>query len=178
MCADVTGMSGAGITLISGDIRRGSLATTNDVSELIEELQYTLGEGPCIDAYHDNRPVFEPDLVAPAVPRWLAFSGPAIDAGVRAIFGFPLQAGTSRLGALDLYCDQAGSLTDEQYDDALILADLTAETSADGCIWREDDKLQNLDCDEMKKTATAKSIHQRTNITTAILLYHLWVIMG
>ena len=29
---------------------RGSLNSTDDVSELIEELQYTLGEGPCADA--------------------------------------------------------------------------------------------------------------------------------
>ena len=41
--------------LMSGDIPRGSLCTTDEVSHLIEELQYTLGEGPCVDAYRRTR---------------------------------------------------------------------------------------------------------------------------
>jgi hypothetical protein len=47
---DLTGVSGAGVMLMSGDVARGSMCTTNDVSNAIEELQYTLGEGPCVDA--------------------------------------------------------------------------------------------------------------------------------
>jgi hypothetical protein len=119
-------MAGAGIMLMSGDVPRGSLCTTNAVSALIEELQYTLGEGPCVDAYSHDRPVFEPDLSAPATTRWLAFTGPALEAGARAVFGFPLQVGSIRLGALNLYSDRPGSLTDEQHADALILADVAA----------------------------------------------------
>jgi GAF domain-containing protein len=126
VCAEVTGMSGAGIMLMSGDVPRGSLCTTNTVSALIEQLQYALGEGPCVDAYHQDRPVLEPDLAEPTSPRWLAFTGPAIEAGVRAIFGFPLQVGAVRLGALNLYCDQPGRLTDEQHADALLMADVAA----------------------------------------------------
>jgi hypothetical protein len=34
-----------GVMLMSGDIPSGSLCTSDEVSELIEELQYTLGEG-------------------------------------------------------------------------------------------------------------------------------------
>jgi GAF domain-containing protein len=127
VCAEVTGMSGAGIMLMSGDVPRGSVCTTNKVSALIEQLQYGLGEGPCVDAYHQDRPVLEPDLVDPSTPRWVAFSGPAIEAGVRAVFGFPLQAGAVRLGALNLYCDRPGPLTDEQHADALVMADVAAQ---------------------------------------------------
>ena len=60
--------------LMSGDVPRGSLCSTNDVSQLIEDLQYTLGEGPCLDAYQQNRVVTEPDLADPATRRWFAFS--------------------------------------------------------------------------------------------------------
>jgi len=127
LCAEVTGVTGAGIMLMSGDVHRGSVCTTNDVSALVERLQYALGEGPCVDAYHRDQPVLEPDLVAPATPRWPAFAGPAVAAGVRAIFGFPLHVGAVRLGALNLYCDRPGQLTDEQYADALIMADIAAE---------------------------------------------------
>lgn len=125
--AEVTGTTGAGIMLMSGDVPRGSLCTTNDVSARVEELQFELGEGPCVDAYNLDRPVLEPDLAHPAVPRWLAFTGPAVDAGVRAIFGFPLQVGAVRLGALNLYCDRPGRLTDEQHAEALVMADVVAQ---------------------------------------------------
>jgi hypothetical protein len=126
VCAAVTAVSGAGIMLMSGDGPRGSLCTTNQVSARIEELQYTLGEGPCLDAYHQDRPVLEPDLADPATPRWFGFAGPAVEAGVRAVFGFPLQVGSVRLGALNLYCDRPGPLSDEQYADALVMADVAA----------------------------------------------------
>jgi GAF domain-containing protein len=127
VCAEVTGMTGAGIMLMSGDVPRGSVCTTNNVSALIEQLQYGLGEGPCVDAYHHDRPVLEPDLAAPSTPRWVAFTGPALEAGVRAVFGFPLHVGAVRLGALNLYCDRPGRLTDEQHADALVMADVAAQ---------------------------------------------------
>ena len=125
-CAEVTGMSGAGLMLMSGDIPTGTLCTTNEVSALIEQLQFTLGQGPCVDAYQHDRPVLEPDLADPAKTRWVAFTIPALAAGVRAIFGFPLQVGAVRLGALNLYRDRAGPLSDEQHADALVMADVCA----------------------------------------------------
>ncbi|MGI8758853.1 MAG: hypothetical protein ACR2K0_06060, partial [Acidimicrobiales bacterium] len=36
VCAEVTGMSGAGIMLVSGDVPQGSVCTTNEVSALVE----------------------------------------------------------------------------------------------------------------------------------------------
>jgi hypothetical protein len=128
VAAETTGMSGAGIMLMSGDVPGGSLCTSDSVSALIEDLQFALGEGPCVDAYHQDHAVLEPDLMRPAAVRWVAFSGPAVDAGVRAVFGFPLQVGAIRLGALDLYRDLAGPLTDDQHSDALVMADVAAQT--------------------------------------------------
>lgn len=126
-CAQVTDMSGAGIMLMSDDLSHKLLCTTNAVSASVDQLQYDLMEGPCVDAYRLDRPVLEPDLARPATPRWLAFTGPALAAGVRAIFGFPLQVGSVRLGALDLYRDRPGPLSPEQHADALVLADVAAQ---------------------------------------------------
>ncbi len=126
VCPEIVGANGAGVMLMSGDIPRGSLCTTDGVSHLIEELQYALGEGPCIDAYHQDTVVAEPDLAAPATRRWFAFSPPAIEAGVRAVFGLPLRVGTVRLGALNLYRDSAGPLSRDQHADALVMADVAA----------------------------------------------------
>jgi hypothetical protein len=118
-------MSGAGIMLIAGEVQ-GSLGSSNAVSALIEELQYTHEEGPCIDAYDQDEPVFEPDLADPVTNRWFAFTPAAVKAGARAVFGFPLQVGRIRIGALNLYRDQPGPLTEEQNADSLVLAGVAA----------------------------------------------------
>jgi len=126
LCAEATGMSGAAIMMMSRERAQVSIGTTNSVSELIEELQYTLGEGPCVDAYEQRVPVLEPDLAEPATARWTAFSAPAVNAGVRAVFGFPLSVGDLSLGALNLYRDRPGALTASQHADALLLAGVAA----------------------------------------------------
>ena len=124
--AEIVGMSGAGIMLMSDDVPQGSVCTTDAVSALIEDLQYELGEGPCVDAFRQNRVVAEPDLADPATPRWFGFTPPAVEAGARAVFGFPLRVGTVRLGALNLYRDLPGPLGDDQHADALVMADVAA----------------------------------------------------
>jgi GAF domain len=127
VCAEVTSMSGAGIMLMFEDAPQGTVCTTNDVSSQLEQLQYTLGEGPCVDAYREDRPVLEPNLANPDTKRWLAFSEAAVKIGAQAVFGFPLQVGAVRLGALNLYRDQPGALDEEQYDNALASAAIVAQ---------------------------------------------------
>jgi hypothetical protein len=90
----------------------------------LHELERTLGEGPCVDAYNRGEPTVEPDLVNPAAVRWPAFSAGALRTEAKAAFGFPLQIGTARVGALNLYASRPGALTADQYRDALVLADV------------------------------------------------------
>lgn len=127
ICAGAVAVDGAGIMLMAGDEARGSLCATDDVAGRIEDLQYTFGEGPCLDAYHHEQPVSEADLADPVTPRWPAFTPEALAAGVRAVFGFPLRVGAVRLGALDLYRSRPGPLSDDQYADALVAADVATE---------------------------------------------------
>jgi len=125
-CEDVLLASGAGVMLMLAGGAQWSLCTTDAASSLIEELEYSSGEGPCRDAYRQARAVAEPDLANPVVPRWPGFSPPALEAGVRGVFAFPLLAGTVCLGALDVYMDRPGPLSDDQHADGLVLAGLVA----------------------------------------------------
>jgi hypothetical protein len=127
-CVEVLAVDGAGIMLMSDGEHRGTLGVSNSVMTLVEDLQFTLGEGPCIDAYASDHPILEPDLRDPATNRWPAFSGPAVLAGVRAVFGFPLRTGTANLGALDLYLDHPGDLRADQLSDAVVLAGVISTT--------------------------------------------------
>jgi len=125
---ELTEVSGAGIMLMTGGEPQATLCATNSLSELIEELQFTYGEGPCVDAHQQRVPIVEPDLVAPETSRWAAFSREAVVGGVRAVFGFPIHVGPVHFGALNLYRETAGPLTETQHADAVIVADSSART--------------------------------------------------
>ena len=123
-CTSVLDVTGAGIMIMVDGEHRGTLGSSDATMGVVEELQFTLGEGPCLDSHHLGQPVFEPDLANPVTPRWPSFTPPAIAAGVQAIFGFPLQIGAIRLGALDIYLDRPSDLSEVQLADALVMADV------------------------------------------------------
>jgi GAF domain-containing protein len=119
-------MTGAGVMLLAGGRPQASVCTTDEVSSLIEEAQYTLGEGPCVDAHRLGEVVSEPDLVTAGASRWVSFSSRAVGAGARAVFGYPVRIGAGQLGALNLYRDRPGPLDDDEHANALVMADVAA----------------------------------------------------
>jgi len=123
VCVDVLPITGAGLSLITDSGHVGTVAASSPVTARVDELQFTLGEGPCVDAFQLGGPVLEPDLNAATAAHWPGFAPAALAAGVRAAFAFPLQVGAFRLGSLNLFRDSKGSLTAEEIADALLLAD-------------------------------------------------------
>lgn len=99
------------------------LAATDGRARQLEELQFALGEGPCVEASSSGRPVLQPDLATAGSAQWPRFGAAALDAGVHAIFAFPLRVGATRVGVLDLYRDTPGPLSAADLADALAFAD-------------------------------------------------------
>src|SRR4051794_17327159 len=129
LCVQMLGISGAGIAMVTAEGHRGVVCATDDVAAKIEELQLTLGEGPCIDAATALAPVLVPDLEDAsdlAVERWTAFIPGATETGVRAVFAFPLRVGAISVGVIDLYRDQPGQLDASKLTAALMAADAAA----------------------------------------------------
>jgi len=122
-CARALPVSGVGLALMTEGGPAGTVAATDGPALELEELQYTLGEGPCVDASRSGRPVLQPDLAATAPHRWPAFAGGALAAGVAAVFAFPLRVGAIRVGVLDLYRATPGPLSAEHLREALSYAD-------------------------------------------------------
>jgi hypothetical protein len=119
--AEVVHVAGAGV-MVEGADHRAPLCSSDPVAARILDLCFTLGEGPGFDAHHGGVPVSEPDLAIPSRTRWPSFTPPALSAGAAAIFAFPLQVGSVRLGALTLHQGRRGSLSDDQHADALAMA--------------------------------------------------------
>jgi hypothetical protein len=134
VCVAATGAlsaSGAGVSVMTADGTRGISAASDPTSERVEDLQFVLGEGPCIDAFTTRRPVLIADLADGAATRWPVYTPAAHDDGLRAVFAFPLQIGAARLGVLDVYRDHAGPLTGDELACALTFADVTLEALLD-----------------------------------------------
>jgi hypothetical protein len=122
-CTQALPVTGVGLALMSDAGHAGTVAVSDAPAATMEELQFTLGEGPCVDCSVTGRPVLQPDLAGTGPGRWPGFSAGALECGIRAIFALPLRVGAIRLGVLDLYRDQAGELTAEQLTEALAFAD-------------------------------------------------------
>jgi len=122
-CAVAVPVNGVGLALMTPTRHGGTITATDGAAALLEDLQQALGEGPCVDASRDERPVLQPDLAATGTSRWPGFTARALEAGVAAVFAFPLQVGAIRLGVLDLYRATTGSLDRLQLAEALAFAE-------------------------------------------------------
>jgi hypothetical protein len=95
----IDGCSGAGISFLEDDEIVTPVWTEPRVLE-VDTMQYTTGQGPCLDAISQGTSVYASDLLTD--PRWPAFGPMAAEAGMRSLLSFCL-AGDVTLGALNLY---------------------------------------------------------------------------
>jgi hypothetical protein len=124
----VLAASGAGITLMAGDTR-SRLCASDERTATLEELQFTLGEGPSVDGCLSDRPVGVSDLgSAEAQSRWPAFSGPAAAAGITAVAAFALRVGGARLGVLSIYHERPDADESGGYADGLAVASVITQS--------------------------------------------------
>jgi diguanylate cyclase (GGDEF)-like protein len=121
---EVMPISAAGVSLISPGVEPRYIAASNSGALRFEQLQSDLGEGPCLTCYHDRSPVSVPDLRDE--DRFPRFTPRALDAGLAAVFSFPLHHDDHRLGALDLYRETPGPLSAQAMVVAQTLADVAA----------------------------------------------------
>lgn len=121
---DILPISGAGVTLIACGEPPCCLATSGESALRFEQLQSELNEGPCLVAYRTGEAVAVPDLKADR--RFTTFAARACEAGLGAVFTFPLRHRDARLGALDLYQDHPGPLDSASMTSAETLADVAA----------------------------------------------------
>ncbi len=121
LCVDMLAVTGAGIAVVRDGQHRGAVAVFDRISGAVDDLQFTLGEGPSIAADRSAGPVLEPDLVL-AVAQWPAFAPAALERGVRAAFAFPLRMGGIHVGVLSLYRDTPGEISGADLRDAIVLS--------------------------------------------------------
>jgi hypothetical protein len=121
VCADVLGLTGVAVSVSvsgGGDV----VWRTDGVSARLDDLQFTLGQGPGVDVAASGQLVLEADLGAVPAQRWPAFTPAALELGVRAVFAAPLQVGVIRLGVVLAHRDAPGMMSSAALADLLVFA--------------------------------------------------------
>lgn len=124
LCLRVLPVDGASVVVRSGRDHREMVYATDGIITRLDDLQFVLGEGPCLDAYRCRMPVLEPRLAgASAADRWPGFAREATRAGAEAVFAFPLQVRAVPFGVLEFYRKSEGGLNETDLATALLLVD-------------------------------------------------------
>lgn len=124
-CASVPGFDAVGISTVAHDGTIVTRAATGDVVRILDEIQYSLREGPCVDTLHETD-----QLEVPRVQhdqRWPRYVPSAVEVGLRSQMALRLyldDQGT--LGTMNFYSTDA----EEIHPDASAIADLFAAHAA------------------------------------------------
>jgi GAF domain-containing protein len=125
-CVDLLEIDGASISLMYDGTTRGTFGSSGEMSRKLDELQFTYGEGPCLDAVRDGVPMLVADFNDAAEERWPAFSSALLKSGVCAVFSLPIAVAHDHVGALDLFRRESGPMSPESLAGGLLAADLAS----------------------------------------------------
>jgi GAF domain-containing protein len=123
--ASVPGARFAGTTLLSTGGNVTTLAATHPVAGLIDEIQYTTSEGPCLSAAWNQHTILIDDMTTE--DRWPRFCARTLNrTPIRSILSFRLFDDGNTLGALNFYAESAGVFDEDSVELGLIFAAHTA----------------------------------------------------
>ena len=114
----------AAISLIFAGANSGTLGSSGAAALKYDELQFTFGEGPCLDSVSTRAPVLVADLAQPSNGRWPAYGPAMLDYRIRGIFAIPVVLAGEYVGALDLFRNQPGELAHDDLAGAVVAAEL------------------------------------------------------
>lgn len=122
-CVELFEAEAAGVMLAGGGGVLQLLASSSERMRLIQLFELQRDEGPCPDSYRSGEPVGAPDLEE-AGERWPAFAPEALRMGFRAVHALPMRVRSNTIGALNLFRNGAGTLSEADLRAARALADV------------------------------------------------------
>jgi hypothetical protein len=106
-------------------------AASDQVARDVDGLETSLGEGPCLDAIDEDEPDEHicPDLSTGC--KWPTLADRILEGTeVRGMAGFRIRQEGHKVGALNVFSDQADALTGHSLDQAMMLAAFASVTLA------------------------------------------------
>jgi ANTAR domain/GAF domain len=118
------GIDAAAISLVFAGVASGTLGSSDAAARAYDELQFTFGEGPCLDSVALRAPVLIADLANGNDVRWPGYGPAMLDHKIRGIFAIPVVLAGEYVGALDLFRAQPGELPGDYLAGAVVAAEL------------------------------------------------------
>jgi hypothetical protein len=123
-CVVLLDVDAVAISLVFDGANTGTLGTSGLLATECDELQFTLGEGPCLESVTLRAPVLVSDLTDPKDRRWPLYGPAMLGMSIRSVHAVPIVVAGEYVGALDLFRAQPGELTAEHLRGAIMAAEL------------------------------------------------------
>ncbi len=123
-CVVVLDVDAAAISLVFDGASSGTLGASGAHARAYDELQFTLGEGPCLESVARRIPILAVDLADPEEARWPAYRPAMLAHQIRGVFAMPVIVAGEYVGALDLFRARPGQLLGDDLSGAVAAAEL------------------------------------------------------
>ncbi|MCK0173833.1 MULTISPECIES: GAF and ANTAR domain-containing protein [Mycobacteriaceae] len=130
-CVLLFDVDAAAISIVFDGASRGTLGSSDEPARRFDEVQFVVGEGPCLETVTARVPVSIADLADPAETRWPAYGRAMLAYDIRGIHALPVVVAGEYVGALDLFTYLPGTLSSSQLTGAVAAAELAAMSLLD-----------------------------------------------
>ncbi|BBX43897.1 GAF and ANTAR domain-containing protein [Mycobacterium simiae] len=123
-CVVLLDVDAAAISLVFDGASSATLGSSGASARMYDELQFTLGEGPCLDSVTGRIPVLVVDLADPEEMRWPAYGPAMLSHRIRGVTAIPIVVAGEFVGAFDLFRARPGPLLDDDLAAAAAAAEI------------------------------------------------------
>jgi len=125
-CVMLFDIDAAAISLVFDGANSGTLGSSGAPARMYDELQFTLGEGPCLDSITLRTPILVADLADTIDARWPIYGPAMLSHQIRGVFAMPVLVAGEHVGALDFFRAQPGDLAGDHLAGAIGAAELAS----------------------------------------------------
>jgi hypothetical protein len=129
-------VDGVAISTLGDPFGAETVSASDPTAARFDEIQLDLGEGPIWQAARDRAPVLEPRLPSSSAADWPTASVALQEAGVGAVFAFPMRVATLTVGTVGLYGVHPLDLTASDVGRAASLTRVAAGAVLQGALRR------------------------------------------
>jgi GAF domain-containing protein len=128
----IPGATDVSVTLVDGAAAT-TAAHSGALAMVLDERQYEIGYGPCLDAARDGQERHIADMGLET--RWPAFAVAAVAAGARSSMSIPLPLRDRVIGSLNIYGTEPAAFGEDSAEQARIFASYAAVALANAQVF-------------------------------------------
>ena len=130
----IPGASEASVTVVRSGEQGEGAAYASDTAEAIDERQYGLDQGPCLDAARGNEVFIVSDMRTET--RWPDYAPFAAEHGILSSLSVPLPVQEEVLGAINVYSREVNAFGDDAVETARRFAGYAAVAIANAQLYQ------------------------------------------